>query len=158
LELLEKYKLFQNIPHSFRDLRDKVGRILGWLDSEDARILPISDCLSQGYWKICPESWKGLPSHFHRNSENKELPATSYHSTAYWTSMPQVATLVGLQESEPEINSKDKNINLPLLVVTSKVESHQIDSVFEDFIDYDAVLSTCSEDSIESLGISRMNI
>jgi hypothetical protein len=65
--------------------------------------------------------------------EAKELPATSYHSTAYWTSMPQVATLVGLQESEPEINSKDKNINLPLLVVTSKVESHQIDSGFEDF-------------------------
>jgi hypothetical protein len=72
--------------------------------------------------------------------------------------MPLVATLDGLQESEPEINSKDKNINLPLLVVTSKVESNQIDSGFEDFIDYDAVRSPCSEDSIESLGISRMNI
>ncbi len=51
--------------------------------------------------------------------------------------MPLVATLAGLPESEPEINSKDKNINLPLLVVSSKVESHQIDSGFEDFIDYD---------------------
>ena len=39
-ELLDKYKLFQHIPHSFRDIRNNIGGILDWLDSDDAAKLP----------------------------------------------------------------------------------------------------------------------
>jgi hypothetical protein len=43
-------------------------------------------------------------------------------------------------------------------MVTRKVESNQIDSGFEDFIDWDAVGFPCSEDSIESLRMSKMKL
>jgi hypothetical protein len=53
--------LFQHIPHSFREIRENVGKIMDWLDSDAARNLPDNSCLSQIYWKKCPSSWNVLP-------------------------------------------------------------------------------------------------
>ena len=61
LDLLERYRQFQHIPHSFREIRNNIGRILDYLDSEEAENLLADNYLSQAYWKKCPESWNILP-------------------------------------------------------------------------------------------------
>ena len=61
LQLLEKYRLFQFIPHSFRLIRTNIGILLDWLDSDEAKILPVENNLSQLYWKRCPAGWNVLP-------------------------------------------------------------------------------------------------
>jgi hypothetical protein len=62
LELLEKYRLFQQIPHFFTQIRNQIGSILDWLDSDEAKRLPSEDITSQSYWKKCPPEWQILPS------------------------------------------------------------------------------------------------
>jgi hypothetical protein len=71
-ELLDKYKLFQHIPHSFRDIRNNIGGLLDWLDSDDAAKLPTEDNLSQSYWKRCPANWLVLPPQIQRNIVSME--------------------------------------------------------------------------------------
>ena len=128
LELLEKYKLFQQIPHSFREIRNSLGGILDWLDGDEAKELPVENVLSTSYWKTCPSQWKILPPELARQNSSLVLhPPRRMSYGATISNPPQ-------HSSAPPSPPTDESISRSMS--STSLHDDDIEVPFEQFDDY----------------------
>jgi hypothetical protein len=134
LELLGKYALFQQIPHSFREIRDYLGGILDWLDGDEAKMLPVENILSNVYWKTCPSQWKILPrlawqgSSYVSHPPRRTIPCATISNTPP-RAPPSPPTDESISRSMSSSSLHDDDLEVPIEqfddYMDAKTKAHQ---------------------------------